>query len=148
MKTNYKPEWNPAVSPYLMVENVENEIAFLQHVFAGEIIEAPKQPDGKIFHAEIRIDDSIVMIGRSQEGGPALKGNVYVYVPSADETYQRALEAGATNLTEPADQFYGNRQCSFVDPSGNQWWVAQLLGERPMTEQEITDSHPAQKDHQ
>ena len=85
------------------------------------------------------------MIGRSQNDGPTPKGNIYVYVPSADETYRRAQEAGAKSFMAPIDQFYGTRECSFVDPCGNQWWVAQLL--RPMTEQEITDSHPTEAGH-
>ena len=42
----------------------------------------------------------------------------------ADATYKRALQAGATSLMEPADQFYGDRSAGVKDPVGNYWWIA------------------------
>jgi hypothetical protein len=41
-----------------------------------------------------------------------------------DAVYQRALQAGATSLMEPADQFYGDRSAGVKDVVGNQWWIA------------------------
>lgn len=140
MSKTYKPDWNNDVSPYLTVDSVEDQIKFLHNVFGAEVIEAPKQPDGKVFHAEVRIGDSIVMIGLSQKDWPALKSNVHVYVPDVNEVYKLALNNGAKTLTEPADMFYGNREAGFADPEGTNWWIAQLL--KPMTEQEITKEHP------
>jgi PhnB protein len=49
---------------------------------------------------------------------------LHVYVPDADSVYQRALEAGASSLEEPIDQFYGDREAGVRDPSGNVWWIA------------------------
>jgi len=49
---------------------------------------------------------------------------LYLYVDDTDATYQRALEAGATSLMEPADQFYGDRNAGVEDPTGNHWWIA------------------------
>ncbi len=140
MDKNYKPDWNNAVSPYLSVDDVEKEIAFIQAVFSGELVEAPKSPDGKVFHAEIKIDDSVIMIGRASKEYPALKGNIHVYVRDVDAVYMRALKSGATKTIEPTDLFYGNREAGVVDPQGNQWWLAQLL--KVMTENEITENHP------
>ena len=51
-------------------------------------------------------------------------GHTIVYVSDTDAIYKRALQAGATSLTEPADQFYGDRNASVQDPSGNRWWIA------------------------
>ena len=53
-----------------------------------------------------------------------MPSTLYLYVPDADATYQRALEAGATSVQEPEDQFYGDRHGGVKDPSGNLWWVA------------------------
>jgi PhnB protein len=45
-------------------------------------------------------------------------------VNDTDAVYQRALQAGAASIMEPADQFYGDRSAGVQDPSGNQWWIA------------------------
>jgi len=47
-----------------------------------------------------------------------------VYVPDVDATYRRAVEAGATSVSEPADQFYGDRSARFTDPWGHHWNVS------------------------
>lgn len=44
---------------------------------------------------------------------------IYLYVNDTDTTYRRALQAGATSLMEPADQFYGDRNAGVKDPVGN-----------------------------
>jgi PhnB protein len=83
------------------------------------------QPDGRIGHAEMRVGDSIVMLADSStaEGsGEPMPATVMTYVEDADATYGKALEAGATSLREPADQFYGDRSAGVVDPFGNHWW--------------------------
>jgi uncharacterized glyoxalase superfamily protein PhnB len=49
---------------------------------------------------------------------------LYLYVPDIDAVYRRALDAGATSLVEPKDQFYGDRSAGVKDPVGNFWWVA------------------------
>jgi uncharacterized glyoxalase superfamily protein PhnB len=53
-----------------------------------------------------------------------MPGSIYLYVHNTDAVYQRALQAGATSLTEPADQFYGDRTAGVQDPVGNRWWIA------------------------
>jgi PhnB protein len=53
----------------------------------------------------------------------------YLYVPSADAAYRRALEAGAVSVDEPADQPYGDRTASVRDAFGNQWYLATQLRE-------------------
>jgi uncharacterized glyoxalase superfamily protein PhnB len=53
---------------------------------------------------------------------------VYIYVPDVDHTYQRALEAGAASLREPADQTWGDRVAGVKDSSGNTWWIATHQG--------------------
>ena len=53
-----------------------------------------------------------------------MPGAIYLYVKDADATYKRALQAGATSLMEPTDQFYGDRSAGVKDPVGNYWWIA------------------------
>ena len=54
----------------------------------------------------------------------ARPGNFYVYVEDCDAAYQQALAAGGTSLSEPEDQFYGDRHGGVTDSQGNNWWIA------------------------
>jgi uncharacterized glyoxalase superfamily protein PhnB len=86
-------------------------------------------------HAEVRIGDSVVMMGEPLEGFPPMPCMLSVYVDDVDETYRRAIAAGGKSLQEPADQFYGHRTARIEDPSGNRWAIATVLEE--LSEEEI-----------
>jgi uncharacterized glyoxalase superfamily protein PhnB len=91
-------------------------------------------PDGTIMHAEVRIGDSPVMMGEARGEHKPMPGSIYLYVDDTDATYRRALQAGATSLMEPADQFYGDRSASVVDPVGNHWFIATHIEDVPPEE--------------
>ncbi len=107
------------VTPYLVVENIEAIITFLKDAFGAAETERVPGPDGATRHAEVRIGDSIVMMGAAQEGYPSMPGALYLYVEDTDATYGSALKAGATSIMEPADQFYGDRNAGVKDSQGN-----------------------------
>jgi uncharacterized glyoxalase superfamily protein PhnB len=118
------PEGYHSVTPYLVVEGAAKLIDFLRQAFdAQETFRMPK-PDGTIMHAELKIGDSMVMMGDASETWKAIPSVLYLYVNDADAVYKRALQAGATSTMEPADQFYGDRHGSVKDPAGNVWWIA------------------------
>ena len=75
-------------------------------------------------HAEVKIGDSIIMMGEPTAECKPMPAMIHLYVPDADATYRRALAAGAKSVREPADQFYGNRSGGVEDACGNQWWMA------------------------
>jgi PhnB protein len=81
------------------------------------------RPDGTIAHAEVRIGDSAVMMGEPMGEQQPRPATLYLYVNDTDAVYQRALQAGATSLMEPADQFYGDRNAGVQDVFGNYWWI-------------------------
>jgi uncharacterized glyoxalase superfamily protein PhnB len=115
------------VTPYITVVEGDRLIDFLKHTFgAEELLRAPS-PTG--FHAEIRIGDSMLMIGSGEPvRGQERIGAFHVYVPDCDAAYQRAMEAGATSLGEPADRPYGERSGFVKDFAGNYWYIATRLG--------------------
>ncbi len=123
MATQPIPEGYPRVIPYLVVSRAQPLIAFLQSVFGGQLIERMEAADGRVMHAEVRIGDSVVMIGEAKEGFPPRPSTLYLYVEDVDAAYQRALHAGAASLLEPADQFYGDRNAGVSDAEGNQFWL-------------------------
>jgi uncharacterized glyoxalase superfamily protein PhnB len=119
------PESYRTVTPHLSVPRVAQLIEFLKKAFDAEEIHPPfKGPDGRIMHAEVRIGDSIVMMGEPPENAPNMPACLYLYVADTDTVYRRAIQAGATSIREPADQFYGDRSGGVSDPCGNAWWIA------------------------
>lgn len=118
------PDGYHTVTPYLVVRDPAGLIEFLQGVFDASEIERTELPDGRIMHAEVRIGDSVVMMGGANEEYPPMPAMLHLYLEDTDAAYRRALEAGATSLREPEDQFYGDRTAGFRDEYGNQWWLA------------------------
>jgi uncharacterized glyoxalase superfamily protein PhnB len=119
------PEGMHTVTSYLTVPGVDRLIEFLGQAFdAKKIGDIFRGPDGRIMHAEMKIGNTIVMMGEPMNPWPARPCNLYLYVPDVDNAYRRATQAGGKSLSEPKDQFYGDRSAAVEDPSGNVWWIA------------------------
>jgi uncharacterized glyoxalase superfamily protein PhnB len=117
------PEGYHSVQAYLMVPDAETLIAFAKQVFGAVEVHRTTDSDGNVRHAEIRIGDSIVMLGQAAGEYRAQAASLYVYVPDVDAVYAKALAAGATSLIVPADQFYGDRSGGVLDAQGITWWM-------------------------
>jgi PhnB protein len=128
------PEGYHTLTPFLMVEGASSLIEFLKSAFEAQETERIAHPDGSIMHAQLRIGDSVVMLSDVMCDWKPTPTSIYLYVNDADATYQRALQAGATSVMEPADQFYGDRQGSVKDPVGNYWWIATHIEDVPREE--------------
>jgi PhnB protein len=118
------PDGYPAVIPYLMVRQAEKFIAFMQDVFGAELAEQLPRPDGGIGHTELRVSDSMIMLSEAAKDYPATPVMLHFYVEDVDSVYARAIAAGATAISPPADQFYGDRSGGCLEPSGNTIWIA------------------------
>lgn len=111
------------VTPYITVTEGDKLIEFLKRAFGAE--ETLRSPSPNGFHAEVRIGDSMLMIGSGEAvRGREWIGAFHVYVPDCDVAYRRALDAGAMSLGEPGDRPYGERSGSVKDFSGNTWYIA------------------------
>ncbi len=118
------PEGYHTVTPYLIVDGANELIEFTKRAFGAEETVRMPGEGGTVAHAEIRIGSSIVMLSDGpSESGPT-SAMLHLYVNDTDAVYRRALEAGATSVREPADQFYGDRSGGVQDAFGNQWWLA------------------------
>lgn len=124
MAVNPVPDGYHTVTPYLIVEGVAKLIDFMTQAFGAKESHRTTLPDGSIMHAEVRIGDSAVMMGEAKGQWKPMPASLYLYVNDTDAVYQRALQAGASSIMEPADQFYGDRNAGVKDPSGNSWWIA------------------------
>ena len=123
MPVHYLPKGYHNVIPYLHVTDAVKLIDFMKQTFDAIEIERMQTPDGAISHAEVKIGDSVIMMGEARGDFKPLPASLYVYVPNTDETYKRALQSGATSIMEPTDQFYGDRSAGVTDPFGNFWWI-------------------------
>ncbi len=124
MKTSPIPPGYHTVTPYLTVANARAEIEFLKRAFGAHTTEAlSEESDGTIRHAELKIGDSMLMLGQARDQWTPRPTGLYLYVENCDAWYKRAMAAGAKSLMEPADQFYGDRNAGVEDPEGNYWWI-------------------------
>ncbi|SAK49603.1 glyoxalase/bleomycin resistance protein/dioxygenase superfamily protein [Caballeronia fortuita] len=122
---DWKPAAYPSVSPYLVCPNAEAIITFLEHVFDAQLVRRFDRPDGSLMHAEVRIDDSIVMIGGGATDQQSSGPHIHVYVRDVQAVYDRAMRHGALGVQPPArkradDDLRGG----FRDAAGTTWWVA------------------------
>jgi PhnB protein len=114
----FQPNGWHTVTPRIIVRDPENLVEFLRTVFhaRGEFRSA--RP------SEIRIGDSLVMISDGAGLRDPIPAFLYVYVDDCDSTYQRALQADATSLEEPANMPYGDRRAMVRDRWANTWQIA------------------------
>jgi uncharacterized glyoxalase superfamily protein PhnB len=76
-------------------------------------------------HAEIQIDDTVIMIADSGSAFPSFPVWLHVYVPDVDASYRRMIAAGGVSVEEPNQKEGGvDRRAGVKDPSGNTWWIA------------------------
>lgn len=124
MKTDFKPSGYNSVSPYFIIDGAQKFIDLLQKIFGATQLRRYDRPDGSIMHAEIRIDDSIIMVGDSSQEFPAVSLIMHVYVSNVDETFDKAVKAGCEIVERPKERDGDpDRRATFKDFAGNTWSV-------------------------
>ncbi len=126
------PDGYHGVTPYLHVQGAAAAIDFYKRAFGATETMRLDGPDGKVGHAEIRIDGSVVMLAdehpRMGAVSPKTLGGAgasfLFYVPDVDARFERAVAAGAKVLRPLKDQFYGDRSGTLEDPFGHVWTIA------------------------
>jgi PhnB protein len=122
MKTLNIPEGYQCVMPYLIVENAAALMEFTKKVFGAEEKFKVMRDEKLIMHAEMSIGGSVIMLADATEIYKKQPAGLFVYVDDCDAVYQKALDNGATTVSEPADQEYG-RSAGVLDSFGNTWWI-------------------------
>jgi len=126
------PEGFHSVTPSLVVRDAAKAIDFYKKALGAQELVRMPGPDGKIMHAEIKIGDSIIFIGeenpqmgaKSPQTLGGCTGTLNLYVQDVDQTFKQAVAAGGRESMPVADQFWGDRYGTFVDPFGYSWGVA------------------------
>jgi uncharacterized glyoxalase superfamily protein PhnB len=121
-----------SVTPNLVVRNAAGAIEFYRSVFGADEIARFERSDGRIWHAELRIGDSVLFLGDelphssihapSPDAFPSTA--IRIYVDDVDSVFRRALEAGARSLRNVSDTFWGDRLGIVADPFGHTWVIS------------------------
>lgn len=151
MPPNPIPADYPRISPYLCMVDAKRALDW--YVAALDAREAMRLPgaDGSVIHAEIRIGDSVVMLGEQAPDyhafGPAHFGgtpvSLLLYVADVDAAFAKAIAAGATAERPPADQPHGDRLGTLLDPFGHRWHLASRVEEVSVEEMARRMAPPA-----
>ena len=129
MKAKPVPEGYESAIPYLICKDAARAIEFYKEAFAATELERIPMPDGRVGHAELKIGGATIMladefpdmgtVSPQSLGGTTVR--MMIYVADVDAFAARAAAAGAQVLQPPTDQFYGDRNCKLLDPSGHVW---------------------------
>ena len=124
---HYVPKGVQNVNIYLHPLRAEPVIAFMTRAFGATDVQKYASPDGVVHHAQLKIGDTAIEMGEANGPYQPMPTRFYLYVPDAEATYRRALDAGATSISEPADQPFGDRMGGVKDAFGNEWFIATRL---------------------
>ncbi len=122
----FKPDGYTSVSPYLTVEGADATIAFLAKAFGATELRCFRGDGDRVVHAEVRLDDSVIMLSDGQPGADKVASHVHIYVENVDEVYQRALDAGAASVQAPVQQGDPDKRGG-VTFGGITWWVSTMV---------------------
>lgn len=117
------PDGYHTLTPQTIVDDAHETISFLIDVLGAEV-DFIFDNDGFVMHSELLVGDSRVMVSSASEDFPAFPLLLHIYLDDVDATFAKAVEAGATPLREPEDQFYGDRTGGVRDSQDNQWWFS------------------------
>ncbi|MAD74725.1 MAG: glyoxalase [Rheinheimera sp.] len=134
------------VNPYLTIKDAAGAIEFYQKAFNAELISRMAMPDGTVMHAEMRIGAALFMLSEQSDQwcnkSPDMLGDspvtLMVYVEDVDAVVKQAVAAGGKLTMEVADQFYGDRSGSLVDPFGHRWMLSTHI-------EDVTDDEIARR---
>ncbi len=129
MSTTQNPFGLHTITPYLIVNSATQLIQFLKEVFNATLRgEISYRDDGSVQHAELKIGDSYIMMGEPLPDMEFTICGMYVYVEDCNAVFQKALQAGALSILEPANYPHGDRYGGVKDFAGNTWWIVTHIG--------------------
>ena len=136
------PEGYHTITPYLLVRNAAVAMDYYKKAF-GAVEIGRFEMGGRIGHADMTIGDSHFMLADEHPemgyvGPETLGGTTFgmaLYVANVDELFQRAIDAGGKVERAVADQFYGDRTGTLIDPFGHKWSISTHVED--VTEEEM-----------
>ena len=124
MNKEFKPAGYNSVSPYFIVADAQKFMELLSKLFNAKELRRYNMPDGTVMHAEMQIDDSVIMLGNSSDAYPPITSVMHVYVPNVDEIFEKAIKLGCVSMEAPKEREGDpDRRGTFKDFAGNTWSI-------------------------
>ncbi len=132
------PENYTSVTPWIISKSSEKLIEFLEAAFGAKEIPNSKlkNEQGLVIHVVVKLGDAMVMLFDSREGWNPTPNFLNLYVQDVEKVYQKALQLGATSVTDITTLWFGEKVCRILDPFGNLWWINERIEEVDLTNQE------------
>jgi PhnB protein len=129
------PENYTSITPWIISKSSEKLIEFLKAAFEAKEIPNSKikNEQGVIIHVVIKIGDAMVMLFDAKEGWNPTPTFLNLYVEDVEKAYQKALQLGATSVTDITTLWFGEKVCRILDPFGNLWWINERIEEVDLT---------------
>lgn len=128
MNRPFKPIGYNAVSPYFIVNGAQKFIDQIIAIFNAQELRRFNRPDGSVMHAEIQIDDSVIMLSDATDTYPAISMVMHVYVPNVDVIFKKAEAAGCDIIERPKqNEGDPDKRATFMDIAGNMWSIGTQL---------------------
>lgn len=120
---NYVPREYKTINVMLVVKDAHKALKFYNNAFGAEVVMQLEDPSGKIIRAEMKIDDTIIMLMEGDFSGDS--GIVLqIYTGDAEGLFESAIMSGATEVFPIKEQFYGDRAGRVKDPFGHEWIIS------------------------
>lgn len=120
------PQNHQTVMPYLIVPDPQGLIHFIERVFQGELTFERHRENGMVMHAEMRVQDSLIMLAQSTADWTPMPAGLFIYSPDVDGAFHEAVKLGAKVIMPLEDKDYG-RTCGVEDANGVVWWITSPL---------------------
>jgi uncharacterized glyoxalase superfamily protein PhnB len=144
MSVHPVPNGYHTITAQLAIDGAQAAIDFYVNAFGAEVVDKAIDPSGaKIWHAALRIGRSMIFVNDvfPEMGGAPSQSSLWLYVHACDESFARAVAAGATANMPVADMFWGDRMGQVTDPFGQKWTIASRVKE--MTPEEMKAAQDA-----
>lgn len=112
------------MTPYFTVADPEALIAFMVAVFDAELLKKNLHDDGRVQHARLLVEGSLMMLNQASEDYPAQSSQMHLFVDDLMTRYEKGLALGAVSIMAPNRRPHGEMMAGFIDPCGNRWWIA------------------------
>ena len=132
------------LTPYIVVDGAEKAIEFYKKAFGAQVVDVSKGPDGKVYNAQLKFGNSMLMlndefpdygsVGPTKMGGSPV--TIHMSVEDVDSLWKKALDAGCEVTMPLADQFWGDRYGSVIDPFGHKWSMSTHIADPTPEEME------------
>ena len=121
------PPQHQGLMPYLVLNNAAAFTRFTQNVFNAAITVTQKRENSELYmHCELQVNGQTIMYCDATPEWPPATAHLFVYTENADDSFHKAIAAGATVVMELRNEPYG-RTCGVTDPCGNTWWITSVL---------------------